>query len=65
VASWENAKFRPAGEKKAALVALRKIRKRDVRKMLLERGETEKAKKESKKRLVKRVKKPRPKKRIV
>jgi len=41
VASWEKGKFRPKGEKKAALVALRKIRKRDVRKMLAEKpGET-------------------------
>ena len=37
VASWEKGKFRPKGEKKAALVALRKIRKRDVRKMLSEK----------------------------
>ena len=37
VASWEKGKFRPKGEKKAALVALRKIRKRDVRKMLAEK----------------------------
>ena len=37
VASWEKGKFRPKGEKKAALVALRKIRKRGVRKMLSEK----------------------------
>jgi DNA-binding transcriptional regulator YiaG len=37
VASWEKGKFRPQGEKKVALVALRKIRKRDVRKMLTEK----------------------------
>ncbi len=36
VASWEKGKFKPQGEKKAALVALRKVRKRDVRKMLTE-----------------------------
>jgi DNA-binding transcriptional regulator YiaG len=65
VAMWERGKFRPRGEKKAALVALRKLRKREVKKMLLKKGEGEKAKKESKKRVVKRVKKPRPKKRIV
>jgi len=65
VLSWEKGKFKPRGEKKAALVALRKVRKRDVRKMFLEKGEGEKEKKESKQREVKRVKKPRPKKRIV
>ncbi len=36
VASWEGGKFKPQGEKKTALVALRKQRKRDVRKMLTE-----------------------------
>jgi DNA-binding transcriptional regulator YiaG len=36
VASWEKGKFKPQGEKKTALVALRKIRKRDVKKMLKE-----------------------------
>jgi electron transfer flavoprotein alpha/beta subunit len=65
VLTWEKGKFRPRGDKKAALVALRKLRKREVRKMLLKKGEGEKAKKESKKRIVKRVKKPRTKKRIV
>ena len=34
VASWEKGKFNPQGEKKAALVALRKVRKRDVKKLL-------------------------------
>jgi len=38
VASWEKGKFKPRGEKKAALVALRKLRKRDVRKMLTEKA---------------------------
>jgi len=38
VASWEKGKFKPQGEKKAALVALRRIRKRDVRKMLKEKA---------------------------
>jgi DNA-binding transcriptional regulator YiaG len=43
VASWEKGKFKPKGEKKAALVALRKLRKRDVRKRLTEKaGATEK-----------------------
>jgi DNA-binding transcriptional regulator YiaG len=65
ILSWEKGKFRPRGDKKAALVALRKLRKREVRKKLLEKREGEKAKKESKKRVVKRVKKPRLKKRIV
>ena len=40
VASWEKGKFKPQGEKKAALVALRKVRKRDVRKMLAEKAGT-------------------------
>jgi DNA-binding transcriptional regulator YiaG len=47
VLSWEKGKFKPQGEKKAALVALRKVRKRDVKKMLAEmageKGENEKA----------------------
>jgi len=34
VLSWEKGKFKPKGEKKAALVALRKVRKRDVKAML-------------------------------
>ena len=38
VLSWEKGKFKPQGEKKAALVALRKVRKRDVRKMLAEKA---------------------------
>ena len=38
VASWEKGKFKPQGEKKAALVALRKVRKRDVKKMLNEKA---------------------------
>jgi DNA-binding transcriptional regulator YiaG len=62
---WEKGKFRPRGEKKAALVALRKRRKGEVRKFLGEKGQEEKAKKESKKRVAKRVKKPRAKKRGV
>jgi hypothetical protein len=37
VASWEKGKFKPQGEKKAALVALRKVGKRDVKKMLAEK----------------------------
>jgi len=34
ILSWEKGKFKPRGEKKAALVALRKLRKREVKKML-------------------------------
>ena len=40
VLSWEKGKFKPQGEKKAALVALKKIRKRDVKKILKEKGES-------------------------
>ena len=39
VLSWEKGKFKPQGEKKAALVALRKVKKRDVKKMLAEKVE--------------------------
>jgi len=38
-ASWESGKFKPKGEKKAALVALCKLRKRDVKKMLAQKAE--------------------------
>ena len=34
VLSWEKGKFKPRGDKKAALVALRKFRKREVRRIL-------------------------------
>jgi len=37
ILSWEKGKFKPRGEKKATLVALRKIRKREVRKLLAEK----------------------------
>jgi DNA-binding transcriptional regulator YiaG len=37
VLMWEKGKFKPRGEKKAALVALRKLKKREVRKMLAEK----------------------------
>ena len=40
ILSWEKGKFKPRGEKKAALVALRKLRKGDVKKMLAEKAET-------------------------
>jgi DNA-binding transcriptional regulator YiaG len=38
VLSWEKGKFKPRREKKAALVALRKLRKREVRKLLAEKA---------------------------
>ena len=38
VLSWEKGKFKPRGDKKAALVALRKLRKRDVKKLLAEKA---------------------------
>ena len=38
ILSWEKGKFKPRGEKKATLVALRKVRKRDVRKILAEKA---------------------------
>ena len=37
VLSWEKGKFKPRGDKKTALVALRKLRKRDAKKMLAEK----------------------------
>ena len=40
ILSWEKGKFKPKGEKKAALVALRKLRKREVRKLLAEKAES-------------------------
>ncbi len=40
VLTWEKGKFKPRGEKKAALVALRKLKKRDVRRMLAEKAES-------------------------
>ena len=39
VLSWEKGKFKPRGDKKAALVALRKLRKREVRKLIAEKAE--------------------------
>ena len=65
ILSWEKGKFKPREQKKAALVALRKMRKREVRKLFLEKGEGQQVKKELRKRVVKRTQKPRPKKRIV
>jgi transcriptional regulator with XRE-family HTH domain len=40
VQSWEKGKFRPKGEKKAALVALRKLKKREVKEILAQRQES-------------------------
>ena len=58
ILSWEKGKFKPRGEKKAALVALRKLRKRDVKKILAEKAET-KVKAKGKRPVVKtRRKKP-------
>ncbi len=37
VALWEQGKFRPQGEKKAALVAMRKLGKREVKKLLADK----------------------------
>jgi len=42
ILSWEKGKFRPMGEKKAALVALRKLKKREVKKLLAEKAEDSK-----------------------
>jgi DNA-binding transcriptional regulator YiaG len=58
VLSWEKGKFRPRGEKKAVLVALRKLKKREVKKMLAEKTEELKKGQAAKK----AAKKPRPKK---
>jgi DNA-binding transcriptional regulator YiaG len=65
VQSWERGKFKPRGEKKAALVGLRKLGKREVSKLLLEKGQEEKERRGPEKRKVKRVRKPQSKKRIV
>ena len=40
VLSWEKGKFKPRGDKKAALVALRKFRKRELEKILAEKEGT-------------------------
>jgi DNA-binding transcriptional regulator YiaG len=40
VLMWEKGKFKPKAEKKAALVALKKFRKREVRKILAEKADT-------------------------
>ncbi len=38
VTLWEKGKFKPKGDKKAALVALRKVNKREVKKILAEKA---------------------------
>ena len=38
ILSWEKGRFKPRGDKKGALVGLRKMRKRDVRKLLEEKA---------------------------
>ena len=38
ILSWEKGKFKPRGEKKAKLVALRKFRKQEIRKLLDEKA---------------------------
>jgi DNA-binding transcriptional regulator YiaG len=38
VQSWESGKFKPKGEKKAVIVGLRKLGRRDVRKLLEEKS---------------------------
>jgi len=60
VLSWEKGKFKPRADKKAALVALRKLKKREVRKLLAEKAA------ESKKGKAERnpAKRPRPKKMV-
>jgi DNA-binding transcriptional regulator YiaG len=42
VLSWEKGKFRPMGGKKAALVAVRKLKKREVKKLLAQKVEESK-----------------------
>jgi DNA-binding transcriptional regulator YiaG len=61
VGLWEKGKFRPNVSKKAVLVALRKLSKRDVRKILAEKsGEAEKRKpKEKRAKGKRRSRKPR------
>jgi DNA-binding transcriptional regulator YiaG len=58
VAMWEKGKFKPKPDKKAALVAVRKLKKREVKKLLAEKAEELKKGKAERK----PSKKPRPKK---
>ena len=57
VAMWEKGKFAPRKDKKAALIALRKLGKREVGKML-EKKKAEVEEKKPKRRKAKRGKKP-------
>jgi DNA-binding transcriptional regulator YiaG len=58
ILSWEKGKFKPTGDKKAALVALRKVRKREVRKMLAEKAGANGKEKEEKPEVKSRSEKP-------
>jgi len=58
ILSWEKGKFRPKGEKKAILVGLRKLRKREVRKMLGEKAESKVKAKGKRPKVMTRRKKP-------
>jgi DNA-binding transcriptional regulator YiaG len=69
VAMWEKGKFAPSAKKKASLIALRKLGKRDAKKLLAEKkealkkekGEKKMAKKPARKKVVQAKKgKPRP-----
>jgi len=63
VLSWEKGKFKPRGEKKAALVGLRKFKKQEIRKLLDEKaGSKVKAKG---KRPVVKTKRKKPGKRVI
>ena len=57
VAMWEKGKFAPRKDKKAALIALRKLGKREV-KMVLEKKKAEAGEKKPKRRKAKRGRKP-------
>ena len=63
ILSWEKGKFKPRGEKKAALVGLRKFKKQEIRKLLDEKaGSKVKAKG---KRPVVKTKRKKPGKRVI
>ena len=65
VGLWEKGKFRPNVHKKAVLVALRKLSKRDVRKILAEKREGTEKSRPKKKRVTKLRKKETRRKRFV
>ena len=58
VAMWEKGKFAPRKDKKAALIALRKLGKREVRKVLEKKKEEEAGEKKPKRGKAKKVRKP-------